>query len=414
MKQILVIGGGFAGLWSAIAAVRRLQETGARAEVTLLNRDAYHSIRVRNYEEDLHDTLVPLAEVLGPVGVKLAIGEVTAIDTAGRRVDATVDGAPRQLHYDKLVIASGSELSRPPIPGLADHAFDIDTHAAAARLQAHVRALGATPRRPGWLTAVVVGAGATGVELACELPARLRAAALDSGDPAAPGEVRVILADREPQACAQLGGARQVIERACAELGVELLSGVALQETDADGVVFSDGTRIPAATLVWCAGMRASMLNRQVSPVLDPAGRLFVDEYLRVKGLDDVFAAGDAAHMLIDGVMPSVMSCQHARPMGRFAGQNVVNDLVGAPLEPLSIDWYTNIIDLGPWGAVYSEGWDRTVRAEGAVAKQTKSVINRQRIYPPRNGDRDAILAASALNLQRPPAIVQPGAGDTR
>ncbi|MDR8085447.1 FAD-dependent oxidoreductase, partial [Acinetobacter baumannii] len=83
-------------------------------------------------------------------------------------------------------------------------------------------------------------------------------------------------------------------------------------------------------------------LNRQVSSELDPAGRLFVDECLRVKGVDGVYAAGDAAHMLIDGVMPSVMSCQHARPMGRFAGQNVVNDLVGLPLEPLSIDWYTN------------------------------------------------------------------------
>lgn len=322
-----------------------------------------------------------------------------------------MDGAPQRLHYDKLVIASGSELARPPIPGLGEHAFDIDTLAATVRLQGHVADLAAASRGPGRWTAVVVGAGATGVELACELPARLRAAALASGDPQAPGEVRVILADREAQACAQLGGARAVIERACAELGVELLAGVALSEVGADGVVFSDGTRIPAATTVWCAGMRASTLNHQVSRELDPASRLFVDECLRVKGVDDVHAAGDAAHMLIDGVTPSVMSCQHARPMGRFAGQNVVNDLAGLPLEPLSIGWYTNIIDLGPWGAVYSEGWERTVRAEGAVAKQTMSTINRQRIYPPLGGDREAILAASALNLQRPPAIVPSSGG---
>lgn len=405
MKRILIIGGGFAGLWSAVAAVRRLRETDANAEVTLLNRDPYHNIRVRYYEDDLSQTRVPLAQVLDPVGVKLVIGEVSAIDTVRRRIDAIVDGQPQQLGYDKLVVASGSEIARPPIPGLAQHAFDIDSYASATRLQAHIAGLGAPPRRAGWLTAVVVGAGATGVELACELPARLRAAALASGDPDALAEVRVILADREANACAQLGGARAVIERACAELGVELMAGAEVRTVSGEDVVFGDGVRIAAATVVWCAGIRASGINRQVAAELDPAGRLYVDEYLKVEGHDDVFAAGDAAHMLIDGAMPSVMSCQHARPMGRFAGQNVVNDLLGKPLEALHIDWYTNIIDLGPWGAVYAEGWDRTVRAEGAVAKQTKAVINRQRIYPPLNGDKEDILAASALNLQRPPAL---------
>lgn len=408
MQRIIIIGGGFAGLWSAVATVRRLEETGASARVTLLNRDAYHSIRVRNYEDDLSSTLIPLKEVLDPVGVRLVIGEVAAIDTARHRVDAIVDGQPQVLFYDKLVIASGSAVARPPIPGLAQYGFDIDTYGAAMRLQEHIAGLHGKPRTPGWLTAVVVGAGATGVELACELPARLRAAALASGLPDAVADVRVILADRAEIACAQLGGARVVIERACAALGIEMLAGVGLDAVSADEIVFSDGTRVPAATVVWCGGIRASTTNRQVATDLDPAGRLYVDAFLKVKGVDDVFAAGDAAHMLIDGTMPSVMSCQHARPMGRFAGHNLVNELVGEPLEPLSIDWYTNIIDLGPWGAVYSEGWDRIVRAEGAAAKQTKMVVNRERIYPPRNGDRHAILAASALNLQRPPAMASP------
>ncbi|CAH0281384.1 NADH dehydrogenase-like protein MT1860 [Massilia sp. Bi118] len=405
MKHILIIGAGFAGLWSAIAAARRLQETGTRAQITVLNRDAYHGIRVRYYEEDLGNTRVPLRQVLDPVGVKLVVGEVTGIDPGKRRVDALVEGSPRALFYDKLVIASGSALALPAIPGLAEHAFDIDTHASAMRLQAHVRQLAHAVRRPGWLTAVVVGAGATGVELACELPARLRAAAQASGIPDAEAEVRVILADREATACAQLGGARPVIERACAELGVELLSSVAVKAISPDGVTFDNGSILPSSTVVWCAGMRASPLNGQVSAKLDASWRLYVDACLKVKGFDDVFAAGDAAHMLIDGKMPSVMSCQHARPMGRFAGQNVVNDLIGPPLEPLHIDWYTNIIDLGPWGAVYAEGWDRAVRSEGEIAKQTKTVINRERIYPPLTGDKAAILAASVLHIQRPPSI---------
>ncbi|MDM0021912.1 hypothetical protein [Variovorax saccharolyticus] len=72
---------------------------------------------------------------------------------------------------------------------------------------------------------------------------------------------------------------------------------------------------------------------------------------------------------------------------------------------PLHIDWYTNIIDLGPADAVYSQGWDRTVVSQGMQAKATKQVINRERIYPPRGGTRAQILAAASTELQRPPVL---------
>ena len=66
------------------------------------------------------------------------------------------------------------------------------------------------------------------------------------------------------------------------------------------------------------------------------------------------------------------MSCQHGRPMGRFAGHNVVCDLFGEPMLPLRIEWYVTVLDLGPWGAVYTQGWDRTVASVGEAAKRTK------------------------------------------
>ncbi|MDQ2804832.1 MAG: hypothetical protein M3Y41_19955 [Pseudomonadota bacterium] len=71
---------------------------------------------------------------------------------------------------------------------------------------------------------------------------------------------------------------------------------------------------------------------------------------------------------------------------------------------PLSVDWYTTILDLGPWGAVYTEGWDRHVASRGAAAKRTKEIINRQRIYPPRSRDRSEILNMSAPVVQTAPA----------
>jgi NADH dehydrogenase len=101
----------------------------------------------------------------------------------------------------------------------------------------------------------------------------------------------------------------------------------------------------------------------------------------------------------------SVMSCQHGRPMGRFAGHNVVCSLFGQPMLPLRLAWYVTVLDLGPWGAVYTEGWDRHVVAKGEAAKNTKKVINHHRIYPPVNRNREEILAAAAPVVQRPPEV---------
>jgi NADH dehydrogenase len=123
-------------------------------------------------------------------------------------------------------------------------------------------------------------------------------------------------------------------------------------------------------------------IKRGLFPIeLDHLGRIPVDEFMRVKGVANVFAAGDVACAMMDATHPSVMSCQHGRPMGRFAGHNVVCDLLNLPMLPLRIEWYTTILDLGPWGAVYTEGWDRHVVAKGETAKRTQRVINGQRIY---------------------------------
>jgi NADH dehydrogenase len=89
--------------------------------------------------------------------------------------------------------------------------------------------------------------------------------------------------------------------------------------------------------------------------------------------------------------------------MGRFAGFNVVGDLLGQPMLPLRIHGYVTVLDLGSWGAVYTEGWNRQVASRGSAAKRTKEIINRQRIYPPRSHDRREILDAAAPIVQAPP-----------
>lgn len=198
--------------------------------------------------------------------------------------------------------------------------------------------------------------------------------------------------------------ARPVIAEALAALRVETRPGVSVAAVDANGATLAGGERIEARTVVWCAGMQASPLTRLFPVTRDRFGRLPVQPSLKIDRLANEFAAGDVAWFAIDGTHSCVMSCQHGRPMGRFAGHNVVCDLLGEPMLPLSIDWYTTILDLGPWGAVYTEGWDREVVAQQAVAKRTKETINRQRIYPPQSRDRREIFESAAPVVQTPPS----------
>jgi NADH dehydrogenase len=398
----VVLGAGFAGLWSAVGAARKLDELGIRSdqvEVVTVNAGKDHSIRVRNYEANLDATLVPLSDVLDPIGVKWIEGTVTGIDVTNRSVAISARNTIESLGYDRLVFALGSQLVHPPIPGLAEHAFDVDTHAGAMRLLDHLRALPSLAEWAGRYTAVVVGAGPTGVEIAAELPARLCGIAGEALRDA----IRVVLVDRNARIGQAMGGAQTVIERAMNELGIEMMPNSALKSVDGNGVELTTGARIDAATVIWCGGMRANPLTEQFGVPLDAFGRLPVDAFMRVETVPGVFAAGDCARALIDGVRPSVMSCQHGRPMGRYAGHNVVCDLLGLAMLPLNIDWYTTILDLGPWGAVYMEGWDRRLASQGEAAKRTKQLINCERIYPPRTRVREDILRAAAPSVQAPP-----------
>jgi NADH:quinone reductase (non-electrogenic) len=400
-KRVLVLGSGFAGLWAALGAARRLDELGAaqgEVDITVISSQPYHDIRVRNYEADLTPCRIPLQELLDPAGVGHITADVTGIDASGATVK-TADGAVHD--YDRLVLAVGSRVAKPDLPGLAEFAYDVDTYDGAMKLQAHIRSLDATD--PASATAVVVGAGLTGIETACELPQILADALGVAGV-----TPRVILVDHNALVGSDMGdSARPVIEEALADNKVDTMTGEGVVAVDERSVTLSSGEVIPAATLVWCAGMRANRLTAQFGVPLDRLGRLAVDDYLRVEGVDDVFAAGDAAVARMDDEHLSVMSCQHGRPMGRYAGFNVVSDLLGAPMLSLRIPWYVTILDLGQAGAVYTEGWDRKVVSRGDVAKATKRVINGERIYPPLTGDRAALLAAAAPNLQAPPAYAQ-------
>ncbi|OBF73974.1 NADH dehydrogenase [Mycobacterium sp. 852002-51613_SCH5001154] len=398
MTAVVVIGSGFAGLWAALGAARRLDElaipTGV-VDITVLATQPFHDIRVRNYEADLRPCRVPLAGLLDPVGVAHVATEVTAIDTDARTV-ATSGGVT--YDYDRLVLASGSHVQKPAVPGLREFGFDVDTYDGALALQNHLLRLADGSPTAAAGTVVVVGAGLTGIEVACELPDRLRR--LFAGSDVTP---RVVLLDRSRIGSDMGSSARPVIGAALEANGVETRAGVGVAAISERGVSLTSGEHLAAATVVWCAGMRASSLTEHLPVARDRLGRVPVDDFLRVVGVPAIFAAGDVAAARMDGDHLSVMSCQHGRPMGRYAGYNVISDLFGEPLLALRIPWYVTVLDLGPAGAVYTEGWDRLLVSSGERAKATKRTINTRRIYPPLTGNPADLLAAAAPELQSRP-----------
>jgi len=407
LPRILVLGAGFAGLWAAIGAARKIDQVGPAAsevEILVVDRNDYHNIRVRNYEVDLSDVTIPLADVLDPIGVNHMRAEVQAVDPSARHVTVETAVGQQCLTYDRLVLTLGSQLVRPAISGLAVHGYDVDTYVAAARLDAHLEELGKQAPSEGRSTVVVVGAGFTGIEVATEMPAKLDRAHLS-------GQRRIVLVDPNANVGVTIGEhSRQTIHGALSALGVETRLNVSVISVDANGIKLSSGEFISAKTVVWCAGMQASPVGAAFATERDRHGRLLVDRFMRATGLRHVFAAGDVASSVIDGIHSTVMSCQFARPMGRFAGHNVVADLFSLPMLPLQIDSYVTVLDLGAWGALYTVGWDRQVHAVGASAKMTKQIINRERIYPPRTRSRSDLLAAAAPTIQAPPASRTPQA----
>jgi len=160
----------------------------------------------------------------------------------------------------------------------------------------------------------------------------------------------------------------------------------------------ADGKRIESNTVIWTVGFRASPLTEQIPGSRDPQGRLHVDGHLKVLGHVDVFAAGDVAYAATDDLGNyAAMSCQHAISLGRYAGNNVAADLIGVAPVTYRQPKYVTCLDLGAWGAVFTEGWDRQLKLVGQEAKDLKTQINTVWIYPPAADRATALAAADPL-----------------
>ncbi|MFJ7313439.1 NAD(P)/FAD-dependent oxidoreductase [Pseudomonas sp. NPDC098747] len=391
-QQILIIGAGFGGMWTALSATRLFDIHGHNdVEVTVLAPQAELRVRPRFYEPDAHRLVAPIGELFDAVGVKFIKGAAETIDVQQKCVGYIDTSGTKQVRsYDKLVLATGSRLAMPNTQGVAEYAFDVDQIEQAVRLENHLKSLAGLPESKGRNTVVVAGGGFTGIETATEMPARLRAILGDHAD------IEVIIVDRSEKVGASMGAeiSRSIAE-ASDELGVKWRLKSSVVVVDENGVTLDDGQRIEAKTVVWTTGVRASSLTEQIPGERDFLGRLHVDSHLKVIGQQDIFATGDVAYAATDDLgNHALMTCQHAIVLGRHAGNNVAAQILGVDPTSYSQPKYVTCLDLGGWGAVYTEGWDRQVKLTRQEGKSLKTQINTVWIYPPA-ANRDAAWAAA-------------------
>jgi NADH dehydrogenase len=338
IPRVVIIGAGFGGL----KAARTL--ASVPVDVLLVDRHNYHLFQPLLYQ--VASAGLEPEEIAHPVrgilrrqrNARFLLTEVTGVDLATRQV-LTAEGP---LGYDTLIMAAGSVTQFFGLSSVAERAFGLKDLMDSIRLRNHVLTMFEQASKEAdpaacarLLTFVIVGGGPTGVELAGafrELYSHVLARDYPGLDFR---KVRVVLVEATdcllPALAPELGrhGVR-TLER----MGVEVRLGAALTDADGVGVTFKDGSRIPCATLVWAAGVRASPLADTLGLAACRGNRVCVGPTLQVPGHPEVYAIGDMAYLEGSDGQPYPMVAPVAIQQGEAAARNVMRALRGEPLQP--------------------------------------------------------------------------------
>ncbi|MBO1419001.1 FAD-dependent oxidoreductase [Streptomyces sp. FH025] len=356
--RILIVGGGCAGMATALHLQRGLRERLRRgeAEITVVEPRAYFTYHpllaeVAAGSIDPRHVVVPLRRILPDCRVLTA--RITRIEHFARRALADAAGpgeppAPVELPYDILVVAPGSVSRTAPVPGLAEHGLRFSTVGEAVNLRNHVLEqldLASATRDPALrqaaLTFVFVGAGYAGVGALAELEDMARTAVRTYHNIRSE-DLRWVLVEATDRILA--GESPDLAEHTLGQLrerGVDIRLRTTLESALGGVVALSDGSRFEARTLVWTAGVRPSPLLRETDLPLDTLGRVRCLATLQAVGPDGralpgVWAAGDCAAVPDPGAdgAPCASNVQHAFAQAELLARNIEVALDGGPHAP--------------------------------------------------------------------------------
>ena len=320
----LVLGGGFAGAYVARLLERRgatiVSHENFMLYTPLLPEAASGTLEPRH-------VVVPLREMCPHAD--LVLGDIRALDRERRVVRVDSLAGELEVGYEQLVVALGATTRTFPVPGLVEHGLGFkdlaDAIALRNRVLLQLERASIRPDDPSELGFVFVGAGYAGVEALAELH-DMAHAALRSYPVLRDVPQRWVLVDAAPKILPEIPRRLgDYAARRLAKRGVEIHVGTTLESYDGTEAILADGARVPARTLVWTAGVRASPLLGQLGLPLDERGRVLVDETLRVEGMDDVWSLGDCAavrNVKTPGTVDPP-TCQHALRQARRLAKNL-------------------------------------------------------------------------------------------
>jgi NADH dehydrogenase, FAD-containing subunit len=354
--QVVIIGGGFAGLEAA--KVFRSKPV----DVTVVDRTNHHVFQPLLYQVATaalapSDISSPIRQVLrNQDNVRVVMAEVGSIDPDHRAVHLT-DGAA--LPYDCLILATGTrhsyfghdewEKHAPGLKSLKD-ALNVRQRFLEAFEEAEriaiEHATDAAPKSPeqeewerrereAYLTFVIVGGGPTGCELAGVLPEIAKRSLRSDYRYIDAGDIRVILVEAGPRILAGFPEKlSEVAKRDLEKLGARIRTGELVTHVDENGVTLKSGERIESKTVIWAAGNAASPLAKFLGVPLDRAGRVLVNPDLSVPGHPEIFVAGDLAATTYGDGKPVPAVAQGAIQGGRVAAKNILHRLYREETEP--------------------------------------------------------------------------------
>ncbi|WP_295380728.1 NAD(P)/FAD-dependent oxidoreductase [uncultured Stenotrophomonas sp.] len=325
VPHLVVVGGGFAGLWATRALARE------RIRITLVDRRNHHLFQPLLYQVataglSAPDIAAPLRHILGHQrNVEVRLGEVVTIDKQARQI-RMADGST--LDYDTLLLATGATHAYFGNDQWADDAPGLKTldDAIALRrklLLAFERAE-AEPdpaKKAAWLSFAVVGGGPTGVELAGTLAEIARHTLRNEFRHIDPASAKVRLVEAGPRVLSSFPEVLSLkARRQLEKLGVEVLTGTPVSDIDSQGFKLGDQF-VPARTVVWAAGVAASPLARTLDVPLDRAGRVQVQPDLTLPGHPELFVAGDLAVLNQANGKPVPGVAPAAKQMGKYVAE---------------------------------------------------------------------------------------------
>ena len=362
--RVVIVGGGFAGLYTALEIDRRLGHHRS-LEIVVVDRRNYFLFppllpSVATGAIETRQVTYPFRRIFEATSVVFRKETVESIDVREKVVHTRADvdeqtgACHREIRYDALVLAPGSDTQTFRTPGVAEHAFFMRELGDAVSVRNHIidcfelaAQEQSADRRAGLLRFVVVGGGPTGVELMAEIRDLIEHVLFVRYPEVNPAEVDLVLVQSAPQILP--GWHPTVVQRATDQLHaleVRMLTGRKVHSVGEFAVALDGGETLSTRTTVWCAGVKPAGLLGAVDLPKHPSGRVPVDEDLRVPGRSEVFVLGDASLCQHEG-KPLPPLGQVAFQQGTHTGRNLARLIRGEPLQPFRYFNYGALVSVG-------------------------------------------------------------------